>query len=83
MTKTDKKGKTPSLAVRLLLILLVSLSDNAWVAGLICRWQSAGTMVSVRAASSAFGTALRQQLILASVTILVHAVLDFGNVFTY
>lgn len=71
MTKTDNKGKMPSLAVRFLLILLVSLSDIAWAARLIYRWQVAGTMIFVRDASSAFGTALTQQLILAAVPILM------------
>lgn len=71
MIKTDNKGQTPSLALRLLLILLICPAEFAWAARLIYRWQAAGTMISVRDASSAFGTALTQQLILAAVPILL------------
>ena len=71
MKQADIREKTPSLLVRLLLILLICSADIAWGAWLIYRWQEAGTMISVRDASSAFGTALLQQLILAAAPILL------------
>lgn len=71
MNQTIIERKKPSLTVRLLLILLICLGDIVWDARLIYRWQEAGVMISVRDASSAFGTALLQQLILAAVPILL------------
>lgn len=71
MSQTDNKGKRPSLAARLLLVLLICLADIAWASRLIYRWQNAGTMIPAQNAAAALPTAFLQQLILAAVPILL------------
>jgi len=71
MTQKKNIRKWPSLAGRLLLILLICLADIIWTSLLIYHWQETGTMIPSKNGAAAFPTAVSQQLILAAVPILL------------